>query len=165
MNKEKLKVKLIKNKLISTDDILPAKYKHMFTSNKKLSKYLFINKYPDINKKLHKYKVIISNGIFGIGSSREQAVSALIYKGIKMIISPYFGRIFFRNSWNLGLIALELMVKDIKDNDYIYVNFKKKYLKNKNKKYNFNFIKKNINKIIKYKGLIKYLINKNLCYI
>jgi 3-isopropylmalate/(R)-2-methylmalate dehydratase small subunit len=45
--------------------------------------------------------------LFGIGSSREQAVSALKAAGVKAILAPAFGRIFFRNAWNLALPALE----------------------------------------------------------
>ncbi len=164
MYKKKFKIKLIKDKIISTDDILPAKYKHMFTSSKKLSKYLFKNKYKNFIKKKNKYQVLVSNGIFGIGSSREQAVSALIYKGIKIIISPYFGRIFFRNSWNLGLILIELNIKNIKTNEYIYINFKKKIIKTKKHIYNLNFLNKKTIKFIKNKGIINYLINKKLCH-
>ncbi len=97
-----LKIKFINSSAISTDDILPAKYKHMFTNGYKLSKYLFIHKYPELNKELelhkNKYQALVSNGIFGIGSSREQAVYALLNKGIKVIIASNFGRIFFRNS-------------------------------------------------------------------
>ena len=51
--------------------------------------------------------VIISSTIFGIGSSREQAVSSLLAAGVRAVIAPSFGRIFFRNAWNLGLIAIE----------------------------------------------------------
>ncbi len=162
INKKKFYIKFINSPIISTDDILPAKYKHMSTNNKKLSKYLFKNKYPNLNKKIKKYQVIISNGIFGIGSSREQAVNALIYSGIKIIISPYFGRIFFRNSWNLGLILLELNIKNIKKNKYIYINFNKKYLKISQNIYRFNSFNKYMKKLILHKGIINLLVKKNV---
>ncbi len=159
-NKKKLYIKYIDAPLISTDDILPAKYKHMSTNNKKLSKFLFKNKYPDLSKKINSFQVIISNGIFGIGSSREQAVNALIYSGIKIIISPYFGRIFFRNSWNLGLILLELNIKNIKDNDFMYLNFKKREIKIFENIYKIPFLNKQMKEIILHKGIINLLLKK-----
>lgn len=162
INKKKLYIKFINSSIISTDDILPAKYKHMSTNNKKLSKYLFKNKYPNLNKKIKKYQVIISNGIFGIGSSREQAVNALIYSGIKIIISPYFGRIFFRNSWNSGLILLELNIKNFKKNNYMYINLNKKYLKISKNIYKFPSFNKYMKKLILYKGIINLLIKENV---
>lgn len=161
-NKKKLYIKYINSPLISTDDILPAKYKHMSTNNKKLSKFLFKNKYPNLSKKIKSFQVILSNGIFGIGSSREQAVNALIYSGIKIIISPYFGRIFFRNSWNLGLILLELNIKNVVDNDIIYVNFKKNKISILKKKYIIPPINKYMKKIILNKGIINLLLKKNV---
>ncbi len=162
INKKKFYSKFIDAKLISTDDILPAKYKHMLVSNKKLSKYLFKNKYPHLNKNINKYQVLISNGIFGIGSSREQAVNALIYSGIKIIISPYFGRIFFRNSWNSGLILLELNIKNIKKDNYIYVDFKKKKLKISKNIYKLPSLNKHMKKLILNKGIINLLLKKNV---
>ncbi len=162
INKKKKYFKFIDAPLISTDDILPAKYKHMLVNNKKLSKYLFKNKYPSLNKKINKYQVLISKGIFGIGSSREQAVNALIYSGIKIIISPYFGRIFFRNALNNGLILLEVNIKNIAEEGYIYINMKKKYFKINNLKYKFPFFNKYMKKLILSKNIINLLLKENV---
>ncbi len=157
---KKIKIKFINSKLISTDDILPAKYKHMYVNKKKLSKYIFINKYPNI--KFNNYQSIASNGIFGIGSSREQAVEALLETGIKVIIAKNFGRIFFRNSWNLGLILIESKINKNIDNKFIKINFKKKKFFINNIKYNFNPPNKKILSTIKYGGIIKYILNKHI---
>ncbi len=161
INKKKFYFKFINAPLISTDDILPAKYKHMSVNNNKLSKFIFKNKYPNFRKKNNKYQVLISNGIFGIGSSREQAVSALIYYGIKVIISPYFGRIFFRNAWNTGLILLELNIKNIKKENFVYIDIKKKYLKINNFIYKFPFLNKYMKKLFLNKGIINFLLKKH----
>ncbi|WP_387466072.1 hypothetical protein [Photorhabdus sp. RM323S] len=58
---------------------------------------------------------MVCDGIFGIGSSREQAVSTLLAVGISMVIAPAFGRIFFRNAWNLGLLAIEADIKGFRE--------------------------------------------------
>ncbi len=162
IKKKKFYSKFINATLISTDDILPAKYKHMSTNNRKLSKYLFKNKYPNLNKKINQYQAIICNGIFGIGSSREQAVNVLIYSGIKIIISPYFGRIFFRNAWNSGLILFELNIKNIEKDTFIYVNFKRKYLKIFNNIYKLPSLNKYMKKLILNKGIINLLLKENV---
>lgn len=96
------------SEMISTDDIIPAHYKHKFTNPKDLAPYVFENKYPELSKVLQYNDVIVSDKIFGVGSSREQAVSALIAAGVTAVLAPAFGRIFFRNAWNIGLIALEV---------------------------------------------------------
>ncbi|MEX0447216.1 hypothetical protein [Xenorhabdus sp. SGI246] len=96
---------------ISTDDIIPARYKHMYTEPAQLAPHLFENRFPEFVSKLQSGDIIVCKGIFGIGSSREQAVSTLLAAGIPMVIAPAFGRIFFRNAWNLGLLAIEADIK------------------------------------------------------
>jgi 3-isopropylmalate/(R)-2-methylmalate dehydratase small subunit len=50
--------------------------------------------------------VIVAGANFGIGSSREQAASALVHLGIVAVIAPSFGGLFFRNAFNVGLPLL-----------------------------------------------------------
>jgi len=50
--------------------------------------------------------VIVAGRNFGIGSSREQAASALVHLGVAAVIAPSFGGLFFRNAFNLGLLLL-----------------------------------------------------------
>jgi 3-isopropylmalate/(R)-2-methylmalate dehydratase small subunit len=50
--------------------------------------------------------VIVAGPDFGIGSSREQAASALVHLGIAAVIAPSFGGLFFRNAFNVGLLLL-----------------------------------------------------------
>jgi 3-isopropylmalate/(R)-2-methylmalate dehydratase small subunit len=50
--------------------------------------------------------VIVAGANFGIGSSREQAASALVHLGIAAVIAPSFGGLFFRNAFNVGLLLL-----------------------------------------------------------
>jgi 3-isopropylmalate/(R)-2-methylmalate dehydratase small subunit len=50
--------------------------------------------------------VIVAGPNFGIGSTREQAASALVHLGIAAVIAPSFGGLFFRNAFNVGLLLL-----------------------------------------------------------
>ena len=50
--------------------------------------------------------VIVAGANFGIGSSREQAASALVHLGIAAVIAPSFGGLFYRNAFNVGLPLL-----------------------------------------------------------
>ncbi|MEO8858529.1 MAG: 3-isopropylmalate dehydratase, partial [Burkholderiaceae bacterium] len=43
---------------------------------------------------------------FGIGSSREQAVGALVQLGVVAVVAPSFSGLYFRNAFNLGLLLL-----------------------------------------------------------
>ena len=50
--------------------------------------------------------VIVAGANFGIGSSREQAASALVHLGIVAVIAPSFGGLFYRNAFSVGLPLL-----------------------------------------------------------
>ncbi len=158
-------LKIINEDIISTDDILPAQYKHMFVKEEQLTKYLFCNKYPNFFATSIKYQVLINNGIFGVGSSREQAVSVLLQQGIQVIIAPYFGRIFFRNSWNLGLIAIQCNIENIHNilpQDVLSLNLTQGTLTlNTSRTYYFNPPSRYMRNIIKAKGILNYLVYKN----
>lgn len=91
---------------ISTDDIIPARYKHMYTDPADMAPHVFEGRFPGFAATLRDGDMLVCTGIFGIGSSREQAVSALRACGIRMVVAPEFGRIFFRNTWNLGVPAI-----------------------------------------------------------
>lgn len=91
---------------ISTDDIIPGKYKHMYTDLGILAGHVFENSHPELNRTLEAGDILWSRDIFGIGSSREQAPSSLAARGVRAVIAPRFGRIFYRNAWNVGLPVL-----------------------------------------------------------
>lgn len=95
---------------INTDEIIPAKYLSENT-REALKPYLFdgislegFNSKKDIRGK----SVIITRDNFGCGSSREHAPWALEANGINLVIAPSFARIFKRNMFNCGIMAVEL---------------------------------------------------------
>jgi 3-isopropylmalate/(R)-2-methylmalate dehydratase small subunit len=91
---------------ISTDDIIPATRKHSSTDPAQLARHVFENIDPALASQFRPGAVLVSSKIFGIGSSREQAVIALKAAGVILILAPEFGRIFYRNCWNNGVPAL-----------------------------------------------------------
>ncbi|MCH9019840.1 MAG: 3-isopropylmalate dehydratase [Proteobacteria bacterium] len=50
--------------------------------------------------------VVVAGRNFGMGSSREQAVEALRHLGVDAVVAESFAGIFYRNAFNLGLLAL-----------------------------------------------------------
>lgn len=50
-------------------------------------------------------RIIVAAANFGCGSSREAAVWALTYSGIRCVIAPSFGDIFYENAFKNGLLA------------------------------------------------------------
>lgn len=50
--------------------------------------------------------VLVADSDFGTGSSREQAVWALVDRGIRCVLAGDFGDIFFNNAINHGLLLI-----------------------------------------------------------
>ncbi len=50
---------------------------------------------------------VVAGGNFGLGSSREQAAQVLRILGVTAVIAKSFGGIFYRNAFNLGLMAVQ----------------------------------------------------------
>ena len=53
-------------------------------------------------------RIIVAADNFGCGSSREEAVWALHGLGIRSVIAPSFGDIFFGNCFNNGMLPIRL---------------------------------------------------------
>jgi len=51
--------------------------------------------------------IIVAGRNFGSGSSREQAATALDYRGIRMVIAASFSQTYLRNAFNNAFICLE----------------------------------------------------------
>jgi 3-isopropylmalate/(R)-2-methylmalate dehydratase small subunit len=69
------------------------------------------NKRPDfiLNKEPYtKAQILIAGENFGCGSSREHAPWALLDFGIRCVIAPSFGDIFYNNSFKNGILPIRL---------------------------------------------------------
>jgi 3-isopropylmalate/(R)-2-methylmalate dehydratase small subunit len=93
---------------INTDIIIPFKFKSRTNDPYEMAKYAMYGYDPDFHKKISNGDVIVAGKNFGGGSSREQAPVALKYAGISSVIAQSFARIFYRNSFTIGLPALEI---------------------------------------------------------
>src|ERR671919_2556205 len=58
---------------------------------------------PDFVSRFKPGDVIVAGKNFGINSSREQAIQVMRLLGVAAVVSPAFGRQFFRNAINGGL--------------------------------------------------------------
>jgi 3-isopropylmalate/(R)-2-methylmalate dehydratase small subunit len=99
---------------LNTDQLLPARYLK-WPRSAGLGKVLFQDlrfdaegreraDFPLNRSAWREAKIIIGGRNFGCGSSREAAVYALYDYGIRCVIAPSFGDIFFGNSIQNGLL-------------------------------------------------------------
>lgn len=108
---------------VDTDQIVPKQFlKRVERSG--FGKYLFYNwrydqegKLSDtfvLNKSFYeKASILLARENFGTGSSREHAVWALVDFGIRVVISPKFGEIFFNNALKNGLLVIKLTSEQV----------------------------------------------------
>jgi 3-isopropylmalate dehydratase small subunit len=66
--------------------------------------------------------IITAGRHFGINSSREQAVHILHRLGVAAIIAPSFGRQFFRNAINNGLLVVECDTSGLSDGSVVTID-------------------------------------------
>jgi 3-isopropylmalate dehydratase small subunit len=91
---------------VDTDAIIPARYLSS-TDPEELAGHVMEGVMPDFPNQVKPGDIIVAGKNFGCGSSREHAPLALKAAGIACLIAKSFGRIFYRNSFNLGLPLLE----------------------------------------------------------
>lgn len=95
---------------INTDEIIPAKYLTEISKEALRPHCLEDLKLPgfDARRDLAGRAVIVSRANFGCGSSREHAPWALEMNGIHVVIAESYARIFRQNTFNGGMLAIEL---------------------------------------------------------
>jgi 3-isopropylmalate/(R)-2-methylmalate dehydratase small subunit len=91
---------------VDTDGIISGKYLTVIDPNE-LKKHVLEIALPEFAAGARPGDILVADENFGSGSSREHAPQALKAIGVAAIIADSFARIFFRNSINLGLPAIE----------------------------------------------------------
>ena len=102
---------------LNTDGIYPGKYTYMddFTPEQQAG-VVMENYDPEFGKIVQKGDIVIGGYNFGTGSSREQAATALKYRGIQLVLAGSFSETYKRNALNNGFLAIEVpsLVDDLK---------------------------------------------------
>ena len=102
---------------LNTDGIYPGKYTYIdeFTPEQQ-AEVAMENYDPEFQKIATKGDILVGGFNFGSGSSREQAATALKYRGILMVIAGSFSETYKRNAINNGFLVIEApeLVNDLK---------------------------------------------------
>jgi 3-isopropylmalate/(R)-2-methylmalate dehydratase small subunit len=101
---------------INTDEIIPAKYLTEVTKEA-LKPYMLedlkLENFDPRGEKLKNARVVVSRENFGCGSSREHAPWVFEVNGVHTIIAQSYARIFRQNTFNGGMLAIELSKGDL----------------------------------------------------
>ena len=108
---------------IDTDAIIPARFL-VTTDSKKLGENCMSGLEPDWVKRVTPGDIMVAGRNFGCGSSREHAPIAILGAGMSVVIGHSFARIFYRNSFNMGLLLMEVGddVDKINDGDELEID-------------------------------------------
>ncbi|NLB32968.1 MAG: 3-isopropylmalate dehydratase small subunit [Tissierellia bacterium] len=148
---------------IDTDVIIPARHLNT-TDPKELAKHCMEDIDKNFINKVKEGDVIVALKNFGCGSSREHAPLAIKAAGISCVIAKSYARIFYRNSFNIGLHILECdeAAEKIQAGDEISVDFESGIIinKTKNEEYKAEPFPEFIQQIINQGGLVGYVSKK-----
>ncbi len=117
---------------VDTDAIIPARYLNTSDPKELASHCMEDSKNPEFIKKMRPGDIILAEKNFGCGSSREHAPIAIKAAGVSCVVARSFARIFYRNSFNMGLPIFESAeaVEGIKEGEEIEVDADRGVIRN-----------------------------------
>lgn len=89
---------------LDTDVLAPGQY--MKLGIEEIAQHCLEMVDPAFASSVRAGDVVAGGRNFGMGSSREQAPAALKHLGVAAVIAQSFAGLFYRNSLNVGLVAL-----------------------------------------------------------
>jgi 3-isopropylmalate/(R)-2-methylmalate dehydratase small subunit len=148
---------------VDTDAIIPARY--LTTSDpQELARHCMEDADPHFVAKMKAGDIILGGENFGCGSSREHAPIAIKAAGVSCVIAKSFARIFYRNSFNMGLPIFESgeLADAIHEGEEVTVDSARGIITraNSNKTFTISPIPPFMEKLIADGGLMKHIAGK-----
>lgn len=108
---------------VDTDQIYPGRLLYI-RDRKEIGRHVLEGADPSFPQRVRPGDIVVGGANFGCGSSREHAAITLKEAGVAAVVAEYFGRIFYRNAFNLGLpvVACPGCRNKFADGDIIQIN-------------------------------------------
>ena len=147
---------------INTDVLYPGKYTYTLREPSEIAKHALEDLDPTFVANVQPGDVIVGGSNFGCGSSREQAASCLVYNGVGAVIAQSFGRIFYRNAVNFGLLAIVCppVVNLVNSGDEISIDLDKLLITCRGSEFTFPPLSASVLGILQAGGLVPYIQNR-----
>lgn len=144
---------------VNTDVIFPGKYTYTLTDRSEIAKHALEDLDPTFAAGVQPGDIIVAGRNWGCGSSREQAATCLVYKGVGALIAESFSRIFYRNALNYGLPAIvcPAAVQAIDAGEVVAVDLERQLIRCAAGEFAFPPFSPSILGIIEAGGLIEYV--------
>ena len=117
---------------ISTDSIAPGRLISLRANPEEYAKHVLEDARPDFVKGVQLNDIIVADRNFGCGSSREIAPIIIKLAGVGAVLSKSFGRIFYRNAINNGMLLIECDTDLISEGDMLLVDVTHRIIKKDN---------------------------------
>ena len=144
---------------VSTDSIAPGRLISLRANQKEYAKHVLEDARPDFAPNVKKDDILVADRNFGCGSSREIAPIIIKEAGVGAVLAKSFGRIFYRNAINNGMLIIECDTDQIAEGDELFIDVKNRVIKKINDKefaLPFTLSEKEI-KILNEDGLLNYI--------
>jgi homoaconitate hydratase len=93
---------------LNTDGIYPGKYTYQDDITPEQQAEVAMENYdPEFQSLVREGDLLVGGFNFGTGSSREQAATALKYRGVRLVLAGSFSETYKRNALNNGFLVLE----------------------------------------------------------
>ncbi len=101
---------------LNTDGIYGKEFTYKTLPAEEMGRAAMANYDPEFQKIVQSGDILVGGFNFGCGSSREQAATALKFRGVQLIIAGSFSQTYSRNAYNNGYICVECprLVEDLK---------------------------------------------------
>lgn len=126
---------------VNTDLIVPGKYLEL-VDPREMALHAMEGIDPDFPNKVEEGDIVVGGRNFGCGSSREHAPLALKHAGVGAVVAESFARIFYRNTINISLPALECpgIADSVSDGDNLEIDLTGGGVKNNTTGEEFGFV-------------------------
>ena len=114
---------------VSTDSIAPGRLISLRANPKEYAKHVLEDARPEFAKEVKENDFIVADSNFGCGSSREIAPIIIKESGVGAVLSKSFGRIFYRNAINNGMLLIECDTSRINEGDQLFVDLKNRVIR------------------------------------
>lgn len=117
---------------VSTDSIAPGRLISLRANPKEYAKHVLEDARPEFAKEVKTDDFIVADRNFGCGSSREIAPLIIKEAGVGAVLSKTFGRIFYRNAINNGMLLIECDTDRIDEGDELLVDVENRVIRKVN---------------------------------
>lgn len=145
---------------VNTDVIFPGKYTYTVREPEQIARHALEDLDADFASNVRSGDVIVAGRNWGCGSSREQAVTALKYCGVRVIIAVTFSGLYFRNCINQGIHPI-LCPPDfhaaLKTGDSLLIDYTKGVINANGETFNIPPLSPTVRQILDAGGLVAML--------